>query len=217
MKSIAESKTMTGKQARHSVVKWTLFLGFVLGAILAITTNVLQPMVPSQYLLYLQVIEVIIVGYFIIEIFSTISYRLALTQSTPTANSIKSLVRIVGAIIVIAFIISYLSQNPVIAASISTISGLVIGFASSNLIGNVIAGLYLAITRPFRIGDVIIVFGQKGRVTDISLLYTRLILDSSQDEMLASNSSMVTTWLVLIKNPTIGANISNTSTNKETK
>jgi hypothetical protein len=39
----------------------------------------------------------------------------------------------------IAVVISDQSQNPVIAASISTISGLVIGFAASNLIGNVIA------------------------------------------------------------------------------
>ena len=114
--------------------------------------------------------------------------------------------RIVGAIIIIAVIISYLAQDPVIAASISTISGLVIGFASSNLIGNAIAGLYLAITRPFRIGETIKVFGQTGRVIDISLLHTRLILsngndddNNSQDEMLVSNSSMVSTWVVLIK------------------
>jgi small-conductance mechanosensitive channel len=179
----------------------------MLGAILALTTYILQPLIPAVYLIYLQLGEVIVVGYFIIQIFSTISYKLTLTHSAPTANSIKSLVRIVGGIIVIAFIISYLSQNPVIAASISTISGLVIGFASSNLIGNVIAGLYLAITRPFRIGDRIMVFGQNGTVKDISLLYTRLILDISQDEMLASNSSMVTTWLVLVRSPRDGAAI----------
>jgi small-conductance mechanosensitive channel len=45
--------------------------------------------------------------------------------------------------VVIAVVISYLSQDPVIAASISTITGLVIGFAASNLIGNIIAGIYI--------------------------------------------------------------------------
>lgn len=69
------------------------------------------------------------------------------------ANSIKSVVRIAGAVIVIAFIISYLAASP------TTTSGLVIGFASSNLIGNVIAGLHLAIAWPFKIGDRIKVFG----------------------------------------------------------
>lgn len=194
-----ELRTITKSEAKKSVLKWGLILGFILVGVLAFTTYILQPLIQTDYLIYLQVIEVIIAGYFIIQIFSTISYRLALTHSAITANSIKSLVRIVGAIIVIACIISYLSQNPVIAASISTISGLVIGFASSNLIGNVIAGLYLAITRPFRIGDRIMVFGQKGTVKDISLLYTRVILEASQDEMLASNSSMASTWLILTK------------------
>jgi small-conductance mechanosensitive channel len=99
---------------------------------------------------------------------------------------------------VIAFGISYLSQDPIFAASISTISGIVIGFAASNLIGNVIAGIYLAITRPFRIGDRIKIFNEDGRVGDIGLIYTRLILDSG-DEMLASNSSMVTTNIILRK------------------
>ncbi len=75
-------------------------------------------------------------------------------------------------------------------------SGIVIGFAASNLIGNVIAGIYLAITRPFSIGDRIKIFNEDGRVSDIRLIYTRLLLDKG-DEMLASNSSMVTTNIIL--------------------
>ncbi len=138
-------------------------------------------------------------GFFAIHTISKISYSLSISYSEQTAKSIRSLIRIAGAIIVIAVVISYLSQDPVIAASLSTISGLVIGFAASNLIGNVIAGIYLAITRPFRIGDRIKVFNEDGRVTDIGLLYTRLLLDNG-DEMLASNSSMVTTNIILRKN-----------------
>jgi small conductance mechanosensitive channel len=207
-KGTEETTTLTKGQAKKSIIQWVLILGVGLAAVLATTTLVLQPLVPKQYLIYLHVAEVVIIGYFIIHIFSNIFYKLALDQSsTLTANSIKSLVRIVGAMIIIAVIISYLAQDPMIAASISTISGLVIGFASSNLIGNAIAGLYLAITRPFRIGETIKVFGQTGRVIDISLLHTRLILsngnndddNNSQDEMLVSNSSMVSTWVVLIK------------------
>ena len=140
-----------------------------------------------------------LVGFFAIYTISEISYSLSIGYSEQTAKSIRSLIRIAGAIIVIAVTISYLSQDPVIAASISTISGLVIGFAATNLIGNIIAGVYLAITRPFRIGDRIKVFSGDGRVSDIGLLYTRLLLDNG-DEMLASNSSMVTTNIILRKN-----------------
>ena len=165
---------------------------------LAATTYLLNPIVPALYLRYLQVGEVALVGFLAIHTISKISYSLSISYSEQTAKSIRSLIRIAGAIIVIAVVISYLSQDPVIAASLSTISGLVIGFAASNLIGNVIAGIYLAITRPFRIGDRIKVFNGDGRVTDIGLLYTRLLLDNG-DEMLASNSSMVTTNIILRK------------------
>ena len=172
---------------------------------LAVTTYLLNPFVPTSYLRYLQVGEVALIGFFAIHTISMTSYSLSISYSEQTAKSIRSLIRIAGTIIVIAVVISYLSQDPVVAASISTISGLVIGFAASNLIGNVIAGIYLAITRPFRIGDRIKVFNGDGRVSDIGLLYTRLLLDNG-DEMLASNSSMVTTNIILRKKEKGGEN-----------
>ena len=186
------------KSAKNSAIGWSVVFATSLTIILAVTTYILNPVVPALYLRYLQVSEVALVGFFAIYTISEISYKLSISYSEQTAKSIRSLIRIAGAIIVIAVAISYLSQDPIIAASISTISGLVIGFAASNLIGNVIAGIYLAITRPFRIGDKIKVFNGDGKVSDIGLLYTRLLLDNG-DEMLASNSSMVTTNIILRK------------------
>ncbi len=175
-----------------------IVLAAALGVVLAATTFLLRPIFPDQYVLYFHAAEVAMAGFFVIQILSSISYNLTLAHSAQTAKSIKSLVRITGAIIIIAFIISYLSQDPVIAASISTISGLVIGFSSANIIGNVIAGIYLAIARPFRIDDRIKVFGEVGVVHDIGMLYTRLTLENG-DEMLASNTSMVTSTVILKK------------------
>jgi small conductance mechanosensitive channel len=86
---------------------------------------------------------VALVGFQAIHVISKFSYSLSISYSEQTAKSIRSLIRIAGVLIVIAVVISYLSQDPVIAASISTISGLVISFAASNLIGNVIAGIYI--------------------------------------------------------------------------
>lgn len=183
---------------KKKALRQIIALAAILGVVLAATTYLLRPIFPGQYIIYFHVAEVAVAGFFVIQIFSNISYSLALVHSEQTAKSIRSLVRIAGAIIVIAFIISYLSQDPVIAASISTIAGLVIGFSSANIISNVIAGMYLAIARPFRIGDRIKVFGEVGVVHDIGMLYTRLALENG-DEMLASNSSMVTTTMILKK------------------
>lgn len=186
------------QSVKESAIGWSVILAGCLAIILTVTTYMLEPIVPTSYLRYFQVAEVAVVGFFAIQIISKISYRVTLTYSEQTAKSIRSLIRVTGAIIVIAFGISYLSQDPIFAASISTISGIVIGFAASNLIGNVIAGIYLAVTRPFRIGDRIKIFNEDGRVGDIGLIYTRLLLDNG-DQMLASNSSMVTTNIILRK------------------
>jgi small conductance mechanosensitive channel len=193
-----EEKVNINKSAKESAIGWSVILAVSLAIILAVTTYILEPVVHTLYLRYLQVAEVAVVGFLAIHTISKISYSFSLTYSEQTAKSIRGLIRIAGAIILIAFVISYLSHDPILAASISTISGLVIGFAASNLIGNVIAGTYLAITRPFRIGDRIKVFDEDGRVSDIGLIHTRLLLDNG-DEMLASNSSMVTTNIILRK------------------
>src|SRR5918996_254812 len=121
------------KSAKKSAIGWSVIFAASLTIILALTTYILNPVIPELYLIYLQVGEVALIG-----------------------------------------------------------------FAASNLIGNIIAGIYLAITRPFRIGDRIKVFDGDGKVSDIGLLYTRLLLDNG-DEMLASNSSIVTTNIILRK------------------
>lgn len=113
------------------------------------------------------------------------------------AKSIRSVTRIVGAVVIAAIIVSYLSQNAIVAASIGTISGIVVGFASQNLIGNMIAGIYLALTRPFKIGDMITVFGNSGKVHDIGLLNCDLLMKNG-DIVRAPSSSLLTTPIVIL-------------------
>jgi small-conductance mechanosensitive channel len=190
-------KARTTREAKRSTAKWLITLGTILGIVLA-TSNYALGWLPKEYLRYLEVVEAVTIGYFVLYILGNIVYSASLSHSEPTAKSFKSLVRIVGAIVIIAFVISFLSQDPLIATSISTISGIVIGFAASNLIGNAIAGIYLAIVRPFRIGDILTVFGYTATVYDISLLYTKLLVDNG-DIVLSSNSSMVTTTILIKK------------------
>jgi len=48
----------------------------------------------------------------------------------------------------------------------------IIGFAAQHTIGNMVAGVQLAISQPIRIGDRISFEEVEGRVTDITLSYT---------------------------------------------
>ena len=180
--------------AKRTVVKRLA----ILGATLAVTLSLSIWLVPVEYLIYFQSLQMSIVGYLVIEIIANTAFRLVITaqQSGQTANSLRSLIRILGGIVVAAIVLSFLSQNAAVAASIGTLSALVIGFASQNLLGNMIAGMYLSLTRPFKIDDVITVFGNSGKVRDIGLLNCELLM-SNGDIMRAPSSSLLTSPVII--------------------
>ncbi|HEY7227360.1 MAG TPA: mechanosensitive ion channel domain-containing protein [Nitrososphaeraceae archaeon] len=162
----------------------------------AIASSFVGQLIDPRYSTFLKVGVAATIGYFVINSVANVFYQLSYDALKKNAEIIRILIRIVGAIIVISIIISYLSEDPIIAASIGTITGIVIGFASQNVIGNLISGLYLAITRPFRIGDKATVFGNTGIIFDIGLLYTRLRNDDGH-VILAPNLSMVSTTIII--------------------
>jgi len=192
------SNTENKKDTGRSVFKRIILLGVILGITLSLSTLLLGPLIPPEFLLYTQIAQFALIGYIIIEIISNSAFRLATVarQSNQTAKSIRSLIRILGSIILAAIIISFLSENPALAASIGTISGIVVGFAAQNVIGNMIAGLHLILNRPFKIDDRITVLGNSGKVIDIGLLYSRLRLDAG-DNVLVPNSLLITTSIIL--------------------
>lgn len=51
------------------------------------------------------------------------------------------------------------------------LAGLAVGFAAKPVLGNLIAGLQLAITQPIRLDDVVIVEGEWGRIEEITGTY----------------------------------------------
>jgi small conductance mechanosensitive channel len=190
----------TRKIARKNTLRKILLLVIILSATLVISTIFLRPLLPLQELIYVQAAEVAIIGYIVLETVSKVSYKLTLPGSSlENARAIRSLIRIVGTIIIVASIISILVQNPIVAASISTISALVVGFAAQNILANMISGLYLSIVRPFKIGDRITISNNSGIIYDIELLYTRLLTENG-DIVLVPSSSMVSSTITLQKN-----------------
>jgi small-conductance mechanosensitive channel len=189
-----------GKIARRNTIRKILILVMILSATLIISTVFLRPLLPLQELIYVQAAEVAIIGYIVLETVSKVAYKLTLPGSTlENARAIRSLIRIIGTIIIVASIISILVQNPIVAASISTISALVVGFAAQNILANMISGLYLSIVRPFKIGDRITISSNSGIIYDIELLHTRLLTENG-DTVLVPSSSMVSSTITLQKN-----------------
>jgi small conductance mechanosensitive channel len=150
----------------------------------------------DRYKTFLRIAEVGVIGYFGINFISNTLYKYTYDSLDKNAEAVKILIRILGTVIIIAIIISYLSHDPLVAAYVGTVTALIIGFASQNILGNIIAGLYVAITRPFRIGDKITVFGNTGIVFDIGLLNSRLKTETG-DTVIAPNSSILGTSIVI--------------------
>jgi small-conductance mechanosensitive channel len=191
-------KSLKTQQTKSKFIKRIIILSIIFTIAFVTIHYFLKPMIPKDYLMLLQSIQVSILGYFVIEITSNAFHDLTYDYLKDTSKSIKILMRILGSMVIIAIIISYLSNDPVVAASIGTISGLIVGFASQNIIGNIIAGLYLAILRPFKLGDEITAFSNTGIIFDIGLISTKLYT-SDNKIVLVPNSSLVTTTIILNK------------------
>lgn len=71
----------------------------------------------------------------------------------------------------------------------SAVLGLVIGFASQRTIGNVVAGILIAITQPLRLGDRVMVESTEGIVEEIGLTYT-WIRTRDNDRLIVPNEKL---------------------------
>lgn len=58
--------------------------------------------------------------------------------------------------------------------SISALSGAAIGFASTQTVGNFLAGLYIMISRPFMVKDYVKIGNVEGEVLEITINYTKI-------------------------------------------
>lgn len=89
------------------------------------------------------------------------------------ANGIILALRLIALFFVFTILTSYAGLSSEVLA-LSGFIGAAIGFASSQTIGNVIAGIYVILARPFRIGEFVTIGDVEGIVREISLNYTRI-------------------------------------------
>lgn len=103
----------------------------------------------------------------------------------------RTLLRIVGYLIAVAAVISVLAADPALAVGVGTVTGVVIGFATQNVTGNVLAAMLVLLSRTVRVGDDITVAGVSGRVVDIHLMYS--IIDTGPSLVFVPNSMLIST------------------------
>jgi small conductance mechanosensitive channel len=125
-----------------------------------------------------------------------VDWRISRRDLTPEmVTRYRVLRRSLFAAIVFLGVVSALLVIPQIRAvaggilASSAVIGLVIGFASQRTIGNVVAGILIAVTQPLRLGDEVEVEGTKGVVEEIGLTYT-WIRTRDNDRLVVPNEKL---------------------------
>ena len=80
------------------------------------------------------------------------------------------------------------------------VSGLVVGFAAQNMLGNAVAGVIIAFSQPIRIGDDVEFRTERGTVEDMTLFFTVLKLTDGK-RMIVPNNTLANE---VLKNLTMG-------------
>jgi Small-conductance mechanosensitive channel len=170
--------------------------------------------IPPDYSLYIYA-AIWFVGALLI--FYLISYfihgKLTPIVGKTNAATLSLLVRLLGYIIAVTGFLALIKVGLGTALAVGGFAGLVIGLAAQTVLSNVIAGLMLIISRPYKIGDRVTVStwqygmvfpiyppkyyshnylipGYTGRVKDVSLLYT-IIQTDELVELKIPNSIMI--------------------------
>ena len=135
--------------------------------------------------------EIAFFGIIIVEVLSRMAIKqFRQREAVQMGVAIRGTLRTISYLVIAIVIVSILSANPSLAISVGAITGIVIGLAAQNIIGNVVAGTILAIMRPVRIGDEITVMGSTGIIIEIGVMHT--IVDGGERWVLIPNMAMLT-------------------------
>jgi small conductance mechanosensitive channel len=145
------------------------------------------------YLAYIQAGLIFILGYLVVTAMSGIVYSyIKRVADHPTAATVRTITRISGVAVLLSLMTSIFNVNPAAALTIGSFGGLVVGFATQTILSNVVAGIFLLLSRPFAYGDTVTVSGQSGVVKEIKLMHLVLESEDGTKEILIPSGTVVT-------------------------
>lgn len=103
------------------------------------------------------------------------------------SSGIVLILRLVFFMAAIMIIIGTFEASLSTLLSITALFGTALGLAFSQALGNIVSGLYVLVTRPFRIGDYVRIGTVEGLVREITLNYTRILLPDETKQLVPNN------------------------------
>jgi small conductance mechanosensitive channel len=122
-----------------------------------------------------------------------------------TASTIAFLVQLTALIVVTVVALRLVDLDPRAIALGGAVTAVVIGLAAQNTLGNLIAGIMLITSRPFRVGERVRMQGGtlggeiEGTVASVGLAYTTLARGA--ERLLVPNNSVLSASIVPLRQP----------------
>ncbi|MBR2768930.1 MAG: mechanosensitive ion channel [Solobacterium sp.] len=96
----------------------------------------------------------------------------------------------IGAIVLILYTLTMFGVNTTTLIGGVGATALVFTLGANSLIADVVSGLFIIFEDDFSVGDIVVIRGMRGVVTEISMRTTKLMDDNSQDIHIISNSEI---------------------------
>ncbi|MBS7624367.1 mechanosensitive ion channel family protein [Candidatus Bathyarchaeota archaeon] len=143
-----------------------------------------------DYIGYVQILLAIAFGYLIVSgVASFFYWSMRAKYEHATAAAVRNVVKIIGIGALVAAIAGGVAGGAA-GVALGGFIGIVIGFASQQVLGQAVAGLFLLISRPYKIGDPVVLAGEDGVVDDVATLFT-VVVKSDGTRVLIPNTSIL--------------------------
>uniref|UniRef100_A0A7J3X7H3 Mechanosensitive ion channel n=1 Tax=Thermofilum pendens TaxID=2269 RepID=A0A7J3X7H3_THEPE len=140
-------------------------------------------------------------GYMIVRSFSNLVYwMLRLRHPHSTAAAVRSIFTIMG-IGALAASIAGGAAGGAAGVALGGFVGMVVGFATQHVLGQAVAGLFVLLVRPIKIGDYVAVAGEQGVVEDITTMFTMIRKDDGTLALIPNNQLVGSKIYVIRKEP----------------
>ncbi|ACB40560.1 mechanosensitive ion channel domain-containing protein [Pyrobaculum neutrophilum] len=143
-----------------------------------------------NYKVYVDILLSLFFGWQIVKAFAdVVAAPVAKRQGEAAGKAVANLIKLLGIGALVASLAGAVSGGAA-AAALGGFIGLVIGFATQQVLSQAIAGTFLLLARPFKIGDKIVGAGQEGVVEDIGAMYT-VLRDAEGNKILVPSNKLV--------------------------
>lgn len=184
-----------GARATNAIIMTVLYIVLYV-VVSAVVRWFIRDYMPSlginvrEYEDYIQILLAIAFGYIIVSSISNVFYwTLRAKYSHATAAAVRNVVKIIGLGALVASIAGAVAGGAA-GVALAGFLGLVIGFATQQVLGQAVAGLFILIARPFKIGDLVVIAGEEGVVVDVSSLFT-MVRKADNVEVLIPNNTII--------------------------